>query len=103
MAADPWRWIFRLPDDENRIAADAQVKPYLDPVLRDPKNVRSLVQKLHDAKMLSFRRRVRCFVGASTVIKKDGYHLRLVLDCRPANVLHRPPPESQLAAASSLA
>ncbi|CAK0808501.1 unnamed protein product, partial [Prorocentrum cordatum] len=103
MAAGPWRWIFRLPDDENRIAAEAQVKPHLDPVLRDPKNMRSLVQKLHDAKMLSFRRRARCFAGAFTVIKKDGYHLRLVLDCRPINVLHRPPPASQLATASSLA
>ncbi|CAK0896498.1 unnamed protein product, partial [Prorocentrum cordatum] len=103
MAADPWRWIFRLPDDENRIAAEAPVKPYLDPVLRGPKNMRSLVQTLHDAEMLSFRRRARCFVGAFTVIKKDGCHLRLVLDCRPANVLHRPPPVSQLATAPSLA
>eukprot|EP00959_Pyramimonas_sp_CCMP1952_P147088 3078556-Pyramimonas_sp.AAC.1 len=63
----------------------------------------ALVNELNDAGMLSFRRRARCFAGAFAVIKKDGHHLRLVLDCRAANVLHRDPPASQLATASALA
>ncbi|CAK0876003.1 unnamed protein product, partial [Prorocentrum cordatum] len=59
-------------------------------------------RKLHAAGMLSFRRRARCFVGAFTAIKKDGYHLHPVLDCRPANVLHKELPVSQLATAAAL-
>ena len=35
--------------------------------------------------LLSLRKPARCFVGAFTVIKKDGNSLRLASDCRPAD------------------
>ena len=38
-------------------------KPYLDPVLRDPKHMDSLARRLHDAGVMSVRRRARCLVG----------------------------------------
>eukprot|EP00974_Lingulodinium_polyedra_P067354 6522346-Lingulodinium_polyedra.AAC.1 len=48
-----------------------------------------------------FRRKARSTAGVFTVSKRDE-SLRLMLDCRFANVLQKKPPSTDLATASAL-
>ena len=75
MAEDLWELMFRTPTDENRIAGEATVKHYLDTASRDPHHMNALVGKLHDAGVLSFRQRARCFVSEFTFLKNDGFSI----------------------------
>eukprot|EP00959_Pyramimonas_sp_CCMP1952_P370945 7768691-Pyramimonas_sp.AAC.1 len=58
-----WR---QTPADECAAARDNPIKPYLDPVLRQPRHMEAPTRKLHAAGTLPLRRRARCFVGAFT-------------------------------------
>ena len=91
-----------LLDDELAAEAAAAVgPPYLDPALRCPAELLGLVLRLSARKLLVFRLSRRTVIGAFTVNKKDG-KLRLVFDCRSANVLCRPPPKSFLSTSGGL-
>ena len=60
---------------------------------------------LHRGCLVVLRRSVKAFVGLFTVIKKDGWWQRLIVDARVPNHWHRRPPHSYLAtpgAASAL-
>ncbi len=61
-----------------------------------------LVGLLQTAGVLGFRKRARSKVGVFTVVKTDG-SLRLVVDCRLPNALHKPPPYTDLATAGAFA
>eukprot|EP00972_Heterocapsa_arctica_P055470 8184642-Heterocapsa_arctica.AAC.1 len=57
---------------------------------------------LHRAGLLTWRRRQRSAIGCFFIDKKDG-NLRLVIDARITNSMHRQAPHSRLAVASALA
>ena len=56
---------------------------------------------LDKVNLITYLRRARCFIGVFFVQKKDG-SIRMVLDCRPANELHRVPPRTLLSAPGAL-
>ena len=99
--AEPGRWIWKSLNELAKLNLDDLVQPYLDPALRNPKTMRNLVKKLFEAGVITFRRKCRCKVGLFFVVKKDGM-LRMVVDCRLANMLHHLPPYADLATASAL-
>ena len=97
---NPYAHILKSDAEIAELRPEDHVTPYTDPVLQRPGELRRLVNKLHETRFLTFRRVCRSKVGIFTVAKKDGL-LRLIFDCRPANVLHREPPRSELSAANA--
>ncbi|CAK0838390.1 unnamed protein product [Prorocentrum cordatum] len=104
LLADPWRYIERRAND---VEADGPPpRPYTDPRLRfSRKLMKELVLTLHRGNLVVFRPSVKAFIGLFTVVKKDGWWQRLIVDARVPNHWHRRPPHSYLAtpgAASAL-
>ena len=99
-AISPYELILKSDAEVADLRPEDHVEPYTDPALQEPGELRRLVDKLHETRFLTFRRVCRSKVGIFTVAKKDGL-LRLIFDCRPANVLHREPFRSELSAANA--
>ncbi|CAK0829145.1 unnamed protein product, partial [Prorocentrum cordatum] len=104
LLTDPWRYIERRAGD---VEADGPPpRPYTDPRLRfSRKLMKELVLTLHRGNLVVFRPSVKAFIGLFTVVKKDGWWQRLIVDARVPNHWHRRPPHSYLAtpgAASAL-
>ncbi|CAK0811644.1 unnamed protein product [Prorocentrum cordatum] len=104
LLADPWRYIERRAND---VEADGPPpRPYTDPRLRFSRELmKELVLTLHRGNLVVFRPSVKAFIGLFTVVKKDGWWQRLIVDARVPNHWHRRPPHSYLAtpgAASAL-
>ena len=79
-----------------RLSSDL-VEPYWDPGLRRDRARRlQLYVALHQANLLTFRRRRKARVGFFTVKKKGTDQQRLIIDARQANSCHRPPPSTKL-------
>ena len=100
---EPDRWIVEADDELLRLANHGvPLRPYWDTVLRRSKGKKHLFNKqLHRAGLLTWRRRSRAAVGCFFVKKKSGM-LRLVVDGRIPNSLHRRAPKARLAVASAL-
>ena len=82
---------------------DVPVRPHWAPELRGNRaRKRAFIHQLVGVDLIAWRRRAKCFIGCFFVSKKDG-NIRLVLDCRPVNQLHRAPPKSKLASGGALA
>ena len=97
---EPDRYIVKGPEEMEEVTAP--VDAYWDASLRkDLQARRHFVEKLRRTGLVTWRRRVRASCGAFFVTKKNGMQ-RMVLDCRPANQLHRRPPHSALAASGGL-
>ena len=95
-----------LPADELAEVGDP-IRPHWDPALAKPgAERRKFVQRLAAVDLITYRTRRRCDIGAFFVRKKDTAdkkgRIRLVLDCRPVNQLHRAPPKSRLATPGAL-
>ena len=100
--ADPERFIFRDPAQVDRAnESDRPVRPYWDPKLREPQELRRLVDRLRELGLIGFRREVRGRIGIFFVKKKDGSQ-RLIIDAREANRLHKRPPHSWLGTVGAL-
>ena len=98
---DAERFIVLPPSEVADVGAPIQ--PHWDPSLARPgKARREFVGRLQDVGLIAFRRTARCHIGAFFVKKKLD-QIRLVLDCRPVNQLHRKPPKSRLATPGALA
>ena len=94
--------LIALGDDELREASDP-IQPHWDPTLaRSIASKRAFIDSLRKVGLITFRRRARCHIGAFFVRKKHD-QIRLVLDARPVNQLHRPAPKSRLATPGALA
>ena len=79
------------------------VTPFWDARLaKDRSERRALIDRLHKVGLITWRREARCHIGVFFVRKKLD-QIRMVLDCRPVNQLHRPPPKSRLATPGALA
>ena len=94
--SDPDKLIVR-PAGELALDLDAGRAPqcYTDPRLRFvPGLMRELINALHAGGLMVFRPRVQAFVGLFTVLKKDQFHQRLIIDARVANWSHKKPPYS---------
>lgn len=79
---------------------DTSFSPYWDPALRFDKQKRlDFILRLHKSGLVKLRRSPRSFIGAFFVKKKTPDQIRLVLDCRGTNRLHRPPPTTRLGSA----
>ena len=90
-------------DDELRTLDEPPTEPYWDVSLaRDAGRRRDFILRLRDVGLVAWRLRARSFAGCFFVPKKDQLQ-RLVIDCRPANQLHRRPPHSELALPGALA
>jgi len=97
---DPDRHIV-LPDDQLLEVGEA-VRPHWDARLANNTAAKwRFIESLRKVGLITFRRRARCHIGAFFVQKKNG-QIRLVLDARPANQLHRAPPKSRLATPGAL-
>ena len=99
---DVGRWACKDDSEIAQIAEEDFPAPFTGARLRNLKDMKKMIGKLHDAGVLGFRRRACSFVGLFTVAKpgKPG-QLRLVVDARAANVLHRPPPHADLPTAGA--
>ena len=75
---------------------------YSDPELRDRVSLLKLILLLKNRGLICFRTFRRAIVGVFTVAKKDSW-LRLIFDCRGANLLCRHPPKSYLSTPGALA
>lgn len=90
-------------DEELEFDPPESVVPYTDPVLKaSPGEMEKLLRSLHTAGLLMFRTHASSFVGLFNVAKKGGEWLRLVIDARATNSLHRRPPFAPLATASAI-
>ena len=70
------------------------IVPHWDRRLKADRDLRlSFIKRLDAVGLISWRRRASCHIGAFFVRKKAD-QIRLVLDCRPANQLHRAPPKT---------
>ena len=58
--------------------------------------MRELINALHAGGLVVFRPHVQAFAGFFTVLKKDQFHQRLIIDARVASWSHRKPPYSPL-------
>ena len=100
---------FLLEPDRYIVLPDAEldplvlpVRPHWAPELRGNKTKkRAFILQLCGVDLIAWRRRAKCFIGAFFASKKDG-NIRLVLDCRPVNQLHRRAPKSKLASGGAL-
>ncbi|CAK0900205.1 unnamed protein product [Prorocentrum cordatum] len=87
-----------LPDLLRRRRTGPPPRPYTDPRLRQSRKLlKELVITLHRGNLVVYRRSVKAFIGLLTVIKKDGWWQRLIVDARVPNHWHRRPPQSYLA------
>ena len=101
---EPHRFILKTDDELARDRDEGLLRgsPYWDPVLKGSRShMRQFLKLLHQAGLLTWRRRVRSQVGCFFVKKKDNM-LRLVLDARWTNRMCRPPPHSRLAVPAAL-
>ncbi|CAK0858852.1 unnamed protein product [Prorocentrum cordatum] len=72
-------------------------RPYWDPKLaRDHDSLFELVDRLRDANLIGFRKRLKAKVGIFFVKKKDPAWIRLIIDARQANRCHKTPPKTRL-------
>ena len=97
LLGDPVRHIVKSEDelcDEPNVPAG--VETYSDPAFRDPAVFKCFLRRLHERGLLTFRQKCRSKVGVFFVCKKDQF-IRMVLDCRVTNSLHRKPPSTRLA------
>lgn len=68
------------------------IVPYMDPALRDRKNYKALIEKLHGLGYLRFTRTPKARAGIFFVHKSDKKKIRLIVDARPANQMFKSPP-----------
>jgi len=100
---NPMKFIPRSAAEIDRHALyQAAPVPYSDPALRNPVYLKKLITKLHYVGLITFRLKVRSFLGFFAVGKKDGSQ-RLIGDAREPNWIHRRAPYSPLAAAGAIA
>ncbi|CAK0813842.1 unnamed protein product, partial [Prorocentrum cordatum] len=72
-------------------------RPYWDPTLaRDQDGLLLLIDRLRQANLISFRRKLKAKIGIFFVKKKDPAWIRLIIDARQANRCHRAPPKTKL-------
>ncbi|CAK0838714.1 unnamed protein product [Prorocentrum cordatum] len=72
-------------------------RPYWDPTLaRDQDGLLFLVDRLRQANLISFRRKLKAKIGIFFVKKKDPAWIMLIIDARQANRCHRAPPKTKL-------
>jgi hypothetical protein len=84
------------------LGTDKPIKPYWDPKLRFSRAARwQLLLVLHKTGILGFRRSIKAKVGLFFVKKKRPNEIRMVVDARQTNWLHRSPPTTRLAAGSN--
>ena len=82
---------------------EAPVAPHWDATLRFSRRARAaFIERLDAVGLITWRRVCRQQIGVFFVQKKNG-EIRMVLDCRPSNACHQPPPHSALATAGALA
>jgi hypothetical protein len=106
---DPRAWILRPDSELAQLQDEDYPTPYSDPALKRPRELNAFIHKLHQigtnepgCRFITFRRRCKARVGVFIVAKKDD-SLRLVFDCRVANLLHRAPPTSECVTAGAFA
>jgi hypothetical protein len=81
---------------------ESPVAPHWDATLRFSRRARSeFITKLDGVGLITWRRECRQQIGVFFVRKKNT-EIRMVLDCRPSNACHQPPPHSALATAGAL-
>jgi hypothetical protein len=95
-------YVLKTDGEIGKTPLEEFVKPFYDPALRQPSEMRRLLYRLHDINFWTFRTKASAKVGVFTVAKKDGM-LRLVFDCRPANALCRKAPYSSLSTSGAFA
>ena len=97
-------FIERSPDEVERILQSGAVpKCYWDPALgRSRVRKRQLLKRLCRLRVCGAHFQRKCSVGLFFVKKKDGYHIRMVVDARLPNLLHQSPPSVSLGSPSAL-
>lgn len=86
--------------DQDSMAEVGGFSPYWDPTLRFNKTARvDFVVRLFRAGLLTLRPVAKSHVGVFFVRKKTPDWVRMVIDCRGTNELHRPPPTTRLGSA----
>ena len=93
MVDEPLKFICKGDGKLADLSEDDMSLPFADEALSGECAMRGLFDYLYDAGVLGFRTMARAMVGLFTVAKagKDN-QLRLVVDARVANALHRSPP-----------
>ena len=85
---------------EARLAEEPLPQPYWDPVLReDAKQRHDLFKRLIHLKVFSVRRSIKSAVGLFLLLfvkKKKNNDIRMAVDCRRTNAIHRRPPAVKL-------
>ena len=96
-------FIEKTPAERALIADTAEpIQPYWDPKLRASKGARwGLFLKLWKTGLLGFVSNYKASVGLFFVKKKRPGEIRMVVDARQANRLHKPPPSTRLGTAGS--
>ena len=97
---DPRGLILRSDEEVQELGSDAFSVPYTDPALKSVPAMLHLIKILHSLGLIVFSDTACAFAGLFTLMKKDGTQ-RLVIDARPANLLCREPPLTELAAPGS--
>jgi hypothetical protein len=94
--------LFVLPL-EDFAAVRNPICPLCDKRLKDNSSLRrDFIRQLDRVGLIAWRPRARC-VNCGFSVKKNDVRIRLVLDCRPVNQLHRQPSRSRWAIPSALA
>ena len=93
---------FRLSAEHADQVGDGRaITPYFDPRLANDRKLRMrFFNTLRSKRLVTLRRKVFSFVGLSFVRKKDG-SIRLVVDGRATNALHRIAPHTALGSAAA--
>ena len=100
---EPLKFICKSDDELADLSEEDMPVPFTDEALRDESAMRGLIEKLYEAGVLGFRRKARAMVGLFTVAKAGKENqLRLVVDARVANALHRSPPYADLPTGGAL-
>ena len=99
IALEPERYIL-LPESEIDQEKVAGCKPYTDPLLKGTPAMVELAALLICKSLALARLTKSCTIGVFTVLKKGDW-LRLIFDCRPANLQCRRPNYSHLSTAST--
>ena len=76
-AENPLSYILKSDDEMAKLRPEDFVEPYLDPVLRGHRAMRELINKLHAAGLLTWRRRCRAKAVCFCVARKD-VNLKLI-------------------------
>ena len=93
----------RIALDDSALASVEPIRPHWDACLAGSSRKRKeFIEALGRVGLVTWRRRVRAQIGVFFVAKKSPDEIRMVLDCRPANIQHQSPPHSHLATTGSM-